>query len=147
MPNLAHAMWIHGVQMQVENPGAFSSVTPTGWGMQVDGREGQGSSVHFAIPTPVIIDDQNLRIGSVMLQFTTASEGAVVRHVSINDGGHQVAHYANVNLSGPVGWRRFDVPAHPQARLGVVICVYVEFIGAALDHRMTFEAAGCDFLP
>ena len=81
-----------------------------------------------------------------MLRFTTGSVGAVVQDIEVNDGPNHIAMHHGVNLSGNVGWRRFDVPDHPEVQLGVLIIAHVAFIGN-VDHKMLFEAAGCDFIP
>jgi len=71
MTNLAYASWIHGTAMQVESPENLVSVKRAGWGITAVGKPNSTNVFHFPIPTPVIINDQRLRIGSVMLQFTT----------------------------------------------------------------------------
>nr|WP_169740454.1 DUF6623 family protein [Methanobacterium veterum] len=133
--------------MQIEFPENLASVKRAGWGITVSSKSGMSNVFHFPIPTPVIINDQRLKVGSVMLQFTTGSGDAVVRKIIINDGKNLLKSYENVNLSGKVGWKRFDVPNHPSAQLGIDIIVHVRFGVESSDHSMTFEAAGCDFLP
>jgi hypothetical protein len=143
---LAYASWIHGTAMQIESPENLISVKRAGWGITIESQAGKFNVFHFPIPTPVIINDQRLRIGSVMLQFTTEGD-ASVNTININDGKTLIHSHPNLHLMGNVGWVRFDVPEHPPVRLGVDIVVHVGFGVENVKKTMTFEAAGCDFLP
>jgi hypothetical protein len=147
MANLAHAMWVHGHSMQIEAPANIANVWRAGFYVQVDGKPGTTNWFHFAIPTSVIVDDHRLRVGSVMLVFKTMSADATVQHVHIYDGENKLVEHNNVNLTGNVGFTRFDVPAHPQVKWGVGISVGVGFGVESMPHRMQFMSAGCDFLP
>jgi hypothetical protein len=149
MTNLAYASWIHGTATQIESPENLASIKRAGWGITVVANPNGNNVFHFPIPTPVIINDQRLRIGSVMLQFRTGSADAYVTELNINNGAnliHQYKYNAG-DVSGNVGFRRFDVPEHPPVRLGIDIVVHVAFGVESMDHSMTFESAGCDFLP
>ncbi len=148
MPNLAHAMWLHGHGMQIEYPDRLDAVWRAGMYIRVEGKPGQGNWFHFPIPTAVIVDDNRLRVGSVMIRFRTGSADAFVKSVHVYDGEKKIASHDNLTLA-PKDWEtpRFDVPGHPEIRWGLGISIGVGFGVEMMSHRMEFAAAGCDFLP
>lgn len=147
MTALAEAMWTHGHSLQIEQLGNIARTWKAGFYIEVEGNPNTDNWFHFAIPTTVIVDDRRLRIGSVMLLFETLSANALVRDVHIFDGPERIAAHAGVNLSGNVGFRRFDVPTHPAVRWGVGISIGVHFGNSAGERVMRFKSAGCDFIP
>lgn len=143
--NIAYASWIHGHSMQIEYPERLASVWRAGFYIGLEGKPGTENWFHFAIPTPVILNDARLRADSVMLCFNTRSADAFVRDVHVYDGDVLVADHRNVNLSGNNRFVRFAVPDRPFVWLGLGISIGVGFGVEAMDHRMEFVAAGCDF--
>ena len=144
-PAISYASWIHGHSMQVEYPDRIASQWRAGFAYTIEGKPGTGNWFHFAIPTPVIIDDVRLRADSVMLRFSTASADAFVRDVHIYDGETVLAAHDNIFLSGPQPFVRLVVPDRPLMGLGLGISIGVGFGVEAMDHHMQFIAAGCDF--
>jgi hypothetical protein len=148
---LAHAMWIHGHSMQIEYPDKVAAIWRAGFYIRVDGKPGTKNWFHFAIPTPVIVDDNRLRADSVMLQCRTGSTDAVITAIHVYDGAAKIAEHNGVNKSGNLGFQRFIIPAKgglkPEVRFGIGISIGVEFGNDPVAHTMEFEAAGCDFLP
>jgi hypothetical protein len=143
---LAHAMWIHGHSMQIENPERLASVWRAGMYIRVEGKPGNATWFHFAIPTPVIVNDHRLRALRVILQFRTSSADASVRDIHVYDGETKIAQFNNVNLSGNVGYRAFDIPGNPEVKLGIGISIGVGFGVEMMSHQMEFISAGCDFI-
>ena len=88
---LAHAVWIHGHSMQIEHPDRVDSVRRAGFYIRIDGKPGRDNWFHFAIPTPVIVNDYRLRAGSVLIRFRTGSVDASVRAVHVYDGERPIA--------------------------------------------------------
>lgn len=144
--NVSYASWIHGHSMQIEYPDRIASQWRPGFGVFVEGKPGTENWFHFAIPTPVIIDDVRLRADSVMLRFSTASADAFVRDVHVYDGEIRIATHNNLNLSGANPFVRLAVPGRPHMALGLGISLGVGFGVEAMDHHMQFIAAGCDFV-
>jgi len=144
---LPQAMWTHGTSIQIEFPNNLSKVWRAGFYTEVEGKPNTNNWFHFAIPTTVIVNDKRLKIGSVMLLCETLSEDAVIHSVHIYDGPNKLVEHSNLNLSGNIGFRRFDVPAHPQVLWGIGISVGVTFKNGSGSKIMRFSAAGCDFLP
>ncbi len=143
--NISYASWIHGHSMQIEYPDRIASQWRPGFGIILEGKPGTENWFHFAIPTPVIIDDVRLRADSVMLRFTTASVDAFVRHVHIYDGETVLAAHNDIYLSGANPFVRLVVPGRPLMAWGLGISLGVGFGVEAMDHHMQFIAAGCDF--
>lgn len=142
---IPYASWIHGHSMQIEYPDQIASVWRAGFYIGLEGKPGTANWFHFAIPTPVIINDVRLRVDSVMLSFNTRSADAFVRDVGVYDGDALIAMHENVNLSGDNRFVRFDVPDKPEVWLGLGISIGVGFGVEMMDHRMEFISAGCDF--
>lgn len=161
---IAHAMWVHGSSVQLEDlprtEGGGS--IPSSWGHEdeygvdilrrgfcarCNPRGTPPSSMltwwfHFAIPTPVIVDDRRLKAGAVGVRFLT--NDAAVRAIHVYDGEIKIAS-KDLGLY-PTDWHVewVDVPGHPEVHWGLGISVNVIFT----PHRgaIEFSAAGCDFL-
>jgi hypothetical protein len=147
VPAVAYTSWIHGHSMRIEYPERIASELRTGFCIQVDGKPGTENWFHFAIPTPTFINDNKLKVGSVMLRFRTLSADALVKHIHVYDGETKIAQHNNINFQGDRMFERFDVPGHPAVNWGLGISIGVGFGGiVSMSHRMEFIAAGCDFL-
>jgi hypothetical protein len=144
--NVSYASWIHGHSMQIEYPERIANMYRAGFCIHVEGWPGTSNWFHFAIPTPVIINDIRLRADSVLLNFKTGSEDAYVRHVHVYDGDVLIAEHNDINLSGVNDLVRLSIPDKPYVHLGLGISIGVEFGLKKEDHSMDFIAAGCDFI-
>jgi len=143
---VSYASWIHGHSMQIEYPNQISYVRRVGSRIHLEGWPGTGNWFHFAIPTPVIIDDVRLRVDSVLLSFRTGSTDAFVRHVHVYDGENKIAEHNDLYLSEQNDLVRLTVPDKPYIQLGLGISLGVDFGLEIMDHSMDFIAAGCDFV-
>ncbi len=143
--NISYASWIHGHSMQIEYPDRIDFTWRAGFYIRIEGKPGTTNWFHFAIPTPVIIDDVRLRLDAAALRFTTGSVDAFVRDVDIYDGEKLIAAHKGVNLSGENAFAKFIVPDQPQVRWGIGISIGVSFGVEMMSHRMEFISAGCDF--
>jgi hypothetical protein len=144
-PNISYASWIHGHSMQIEYPDRIDFTWRAGFYIRIEGKPGTTNWFHFAIPTPVIIDDVRLRIDAAMLRFVTGSVDAFVRDVDVYDGEKLIASHKNVNLSEENAFAKFVVPERPLVRWGIGISIGVAFGVEMMPHRMEFISAGCDF--
>ncbi len=141
---LAHAMWIHGHSMQIESPENINTVGRKGFSIIVNGKGGMSSWFHFAIPTPVIVNDNRLRVGSVLVRFKTTD--ATVKAIHVYDGENKIAFNDKLNLSsGQWHVERVDVPNNPEILWGLGISVLVAF-GVEASRAIEFSSAGCDFI-
>ena len=144
--NVSYASWIHGRTMQIEYPDRIAREDRIGWCAFVEGKPGTINWFHFAIPTPVIINDVRLQIDSVLLIFKTGSVDAVVRDVHVYDGPWRIAVFDLINLTGDQPLVRLVLPGAPPVSQGLGISVGVGFGVEAMDHTMEFYSAGCDFV-
>ena len=143
---IAHAMWTHGHSLQVEflergkveRKGFSAKYTGTGMNW-----------LHFAIPTPVIVNDDRLRVGSVMVRFRCGGSQSIgrVNAIHVYDGETKIVGKDNLNLS-PNQWHfeRIEVPGSPEVQWGLGISILVGFDPDCSGCWAEFSAAGCDFL-
>ncbi len=144
--NISYASWIHGRTLQIEYPDRIVREDRNGWCAFVEGQGGSENWFHFAIPTPVIINDVRMQANSVMLIFKTGSADAFVRDVHVWDGRNRIAIFDNLYLSQDQPFVRLVVPGAPAVWQGLSISVGVGFGVEAMDHTMEFYSAGCDFV-
>lgn len=145
---IAHASWIHGTDIKVEVDANVESLTRFGFFTRIVGRPNTTNWYHFAIPTPVIVNNNRLAIARAMLRFTTGGTNAMVRDVHIYDGSARIAAHQNVNLSGSQLFTKFGVAHKPDVLWGLGISIGVTTGGGtAAQRRMDFISAGVDLLP
>lgn len=137
---------IHGHSMQVEYPDRIARHERNGWGTDIEGKPGTGNWFHFAILTPVVINDVRLQADSIMLCFWTGSADAFVQHIHVYDGRYRIAEYNDINLSNDQPLVRLAVPGAPLMGQGLGISLGVGFGVEAMSPMMEFYSAGCDFV-
>ena len=143
---ISYASWIHGHSMQIEYPDRIAYQRRTGMSFDIEGKPGTDNWFHFAIPTPVIVNDVRLRASKIMFCFRTYSIDAFVRDVHVYDGGGRIAEFNNINLSMEQPFVSLDVPGEPAMGWGLGISLGVGFGVEAMNHLMEFFTAGCDFV-
>jgi hypothetical protein len=147
MVSPSYAIWVHGSSLNVQDPNAFKYVIPVGHGIQLHGKFNAASWIHFAIPTPCIIDSKRPRIDSIMFILPMLSNGDQLVHVHIYDGNMNIGEYNNVSLIGNVGVKAYDIPDHPELHFGINIALYIQFgINPFEPHMIEFVAAGCNLI-
>jgi peptidoglycan hydrolase-like protein with peptidoglycan-binding domain len=145
--SISHAMWTHGVDLQVEVDGNVESIRRFGFYTRVVGRADTTNWYHFAIPTPVIVGGNRLTICRAMLRLVTGGTSAVVRDVHIYDGSARIAAHQFGNLSGSQAFVPFGVPHKPNVFWGVGISIGVTTgQGSAAQRRLDVISAGVDFI-
>jgi len=145
-PGISYASWIHGHSMQIEYPDRIAHQRRTGMSFDIEGQPGTDNWFHFAIPTPVIINDIRLQADAVMLCFKTGSIDAFLRDVHVYDGVTRIAEFNDVNLSKDQPFARLVLPGAPLMWQALGISLGVGFGVEMMDHTMEFYAAGCDFV-
>jgi subtilisin family serine protease len=142
---LAHAMWTHGSNVEVENSGGIAAMKRTGFCGAFAGKPGTGNWFHFAVPTPVIVEGKRLRLDSIIVMFQTDPD-VTVTNIHIYDGPQKIESYDGLALSGSHLFERFDV-LNTYARYGIGITVGVNFgKDTTKPHVVKFVAAGADFM-
>jgi hypothetical protein len=144
--NISYASWIHGHSMQIEYPDRIAYQRRTGMSFDIEGKPGTDNWFHFAIPTPVIINDVRLQVDSVLLCFWTGSIDAFVQHVHVYDGRYRIAEFNDINLSTDQPSVRLTLPGAPLMLQGLGISLGVGFGVEMMNHNMEFYSAGCDFV-
>ena len=105
--------------------------------------------LHFAIPTPVIVNDRRLRAESVLLNFSTG-DGTVIKDVHVYDGDNLISRFDNVNSRSGLGvWHmdRWRIASPPEVFLAIGISVNAVVSGDGVEQPfVVLGAAGCDFI-
>jgi uncharacterized protein DUF6623 len=144
--SIAFASWIHGNTGHVERPELAHEITPFGFGLEVQSR-GAANWVHYGIPTPVIVNENRLKILRAMIVFETANPYAQVQSLHVWDGAVQLAKIDGLALSGRHPFEAFPIPNTPTVQFGITIS-----IGFALTTfefgplKFGFISAGADFV-
>jgi hypothetical protein len=77
--------------MQIEFADRINSIRRAGFSIRVEGKPNTENWFHFAVPTPVIVNDRRLRAGLVMVCFRSNSDNTFVHAVHIYDGEKRIA--------------------------------------------------------
>ena len=139
---LAQTIWVHGHSIQVEYP-ERGTIQYKGFSAKYKGNTAQPNWLHFAIATPLGINDK-LRVGSVSLRLRGGGQ-AFVEAIHVYDGEIKIAGEDDMHLR-PTQWEVKKVDIHPvkEIQWGLGISVLVNF---GPDARwIEFSAAGADFL-
>jgi peptidoglycan hydrolase-like protein with peptidoglycan-binding domain len=146
--SIAEAEWLHGTAVSVELPDNIESMRRFGFFTRLVGKPNTQNWFHFALPTPVIVNNDRKVVGPCMLRFQTGGTSAVVRDVHIYDGEVRLVAHDNVNLSGSQPFTRFGVAQAPEVLWGVGISIGVTYGGGTAAQRtIDLISAGCDFQP
>jgi peptidoglycan hydrolase-like protein with peptidoglycan-binding domain len=146
--SIAEASWVHGTAVSVELPDSIESMRRFGFFTRLVGKPNTQNWLHFAIPTPVIVNNDRKVVGPCMLRFQTGGTNAVVRDVHIYDGEVRLVAHDSVNLSGSQAFTRFGVAQAPEVLWGVGISIGVTYGGGTAAQRtIDLISAGCDFQP
>ena len=148
MPDSKFVSWVHGSSMQLEYPNRITSVRHTGPFARIEGSAGQNTWVHLPVPTPTVVNGNNMRVGAALVSFRTRAN-ATVNEVIVYDGERRIAEHTGLDLQDDHLDARFDVPGNPAAGQGINITLGVSFADSAPDVRsMQIEiiGAGIEFL-
>ena len=148
MPDSKFISWAHGSSMQLEYPNRITSVRHTGPFARVEGSAGQNTWVHLPVPTPTVVNGNNVRVGAVLAGFR-ARANARVHEVIVYDGDRRIAEHTGLDLQGDHLDARFEVPDTPEAGKGINVTLGLSFSDNAPDARsMQVEiiGAGIEFL-
>jgi hypothetical protein len=90
------ASWVHGHAGRIEAPDRLVNIVPIGWGLQVAGLPGTDNWLHYAVPTPVIVNGVRAKIVQLGIKATRQSTDARIWAVPAYDGHHRF--YANESV-------------------------------------------------
>jgi hypothetical protein len=141
---LAQAMWLHGHSLEVEYT-QRGQIERKGFSAEYTAANAaQANWLHFAIPTPVIVSDKRLKVGSVLVRFKSHGE-AYVKAIHVYDGEKKISSKDKLNLS-PKQWHveRVKISTPSEIKWGIGVSILVDF---GPDVRVIeFSSAGCDFI-
>jgi hypothetical protein len=140
---LKHAAWIHGTSVELESKswsalrqGFYTTLRPS--------NETTSAWVHFAIPTPVIVNGVRLKAQSAMIRFTTGPQ-ASIGAVHVYDGERKIAEHNGTNYRGALQFIREGIPNTPEVLWGTGISILVNCNGNGPDAYIQLISAGIDF--
>jgi uncharacterized protein DUF6623 len=138
-------MWMHANSVQIEHPERLAWVQRAGFSTRVQSQDASHNWFHFAIPTPMIIDDSHFRAAAVSVRFRSPVGGGFVNALHVYDGDEKIAGVEHLSVN-PSDWHveRVEIPGHPHIRWDVGISVLVGF--APDGREIEFSAAGCEFI-
>ena len=149
MPKV-QAVWIHGSGVRPEREGYF--ITKRHY------KDGAVFKTHgsewfqFALPTPVILDNQRSSMVKCFVLYETAS-GARITDIQLYNGRQKIKSFGGLSLSGKHSTsvdssNSWTINPPIEMIFGVAICVNVDFGNAQTGSvpNIRFAAAGADFL-
>lgn len=97
---LKQASWTHGNSLTVETSQNLASIIHIGWGTELRFVPGKSSWCHILIPTPVIVDDQRLKVQKLFLFFNVNEGQGSIRNIHIYDGPNRIQTFDGLSLKG-----------------------------------------------
>jgi hypothetical protein len=146
---IQQAAWVHGSSVQIEQPQNVKSVLRQSFFTRIVGKRGTGTWVHFAVPTPVIVEGRRLKLESAMIRFRCNSSAVSVAHFHVCDGEDRFFRHDNINIVQ--GW---NTPLHREVirpervvLWGIGISIFIAFNGSSdAENTIELAAAGGDFI-
>jgi hypothetical protein len=142
-----HALWVHGHSGEIEYPDRVDSIVYKGNCLLIQGNPSTTNWLHFAVPTPVIIDDSRMQPVGILFRYR-ADGGARVDKVDIYDGENIIATDENprsTELDDGWSWIIVNVDALKilSVMWGIGISIKLRF--GREGGQLEFDSAGCDF--
>jgi hypothetical protein len=148
---MAHyEFWTHGVNVQIEYPDRIFGITGdeiveprrSGWGTLVYQKENTTNWFHFAIPTPVIIDNKEATLRFIRFR-------AEINETARIDMIH-FRHDNRIILSREVNITNRSVDETIQSpktiiRRSLALCVHISFLSGNTRGMVIFKGAGGAF--
>ncbi|KAI5776398.1 hypothetical protein EDC01DRAFT_792128 [Geopyxis carbonaria] len=143
MSTIKQAAWTHGVDVQLEDK--TWSALRQGFGTQVRPASGATSGwVHFAVPTPVLVDGARLKAGAGMARFLTGANAQIIGF-HVYDGEKRILARDGLSYKGALQMVREVLPNNPEVLWGTEISLCVQFQGNGAEAYVNFVSAGIDF--
>jgi len=142
---IKQACWIHGTSLHLENPswsnlavrqGFFTTLRPS--------NESISGWVHFAIPTPDIINDARSKAHTAYIRFTTGTQ-ASIEAIHIFDGEKKIHEHNGLTLRGTLKVAQEVITGTPEVHWGTGISILVKFEDRSADAWIQLIGAGIDF--
>jgi Family of unknown function (DUF6623) len=152
---LKQASWTHGNSLTVETPQNLASIIHIGWGTELRFVPGKSSWCHIPIPTPVIVDNQRLKVQKLFLFFNVKEGQGSIRNIHVYDGPSRIQTFDGLTLKGDHGGGIDSVNTITlQNQHSVLFGISISFLFQAaigIDSPippplLTVTTAGADFL-
>lgn len=154
-----HAVWTPGynAQAQFAGPGALLPINSIPWSDVVGLREGFGGRFrmengksnwfHFAIPTPVIVNNARAKLLKVFV-FYNIDTWAMLKEVTIWDGPQLINRINSLSLTGNhannIDPSNTFAATNAPVKFGIGVSVRME-CAPGLDANILFTSVGADF--
>lgn len=144
MAPIKQASWTHGLGVQLENS-SWSVLRQAFYSTVRPSNETTFGWVHFAIPTPVIVDGARLKAVTAWIRCITGS-GAKIMNFHVYDGENKIAEFDGLDLGflAP-GTNSQTIPNSPAVLWGSGISIGVQFDGDGPNDYCQFISAGIDY--
>ena len=144
------SFWTHGTSVHVEYPDRVRSIHRMGSCTRVrqdantQDPDKSNNWFHFAIPTPTILDDDQVDHTDVYLR-AKVNENAKVDVVHVWEGGERLERFDGLGIVN----QHFDfersITTRRGPRGGLMICAYVKFLTGRPRPEVWFNGAGARF--
>lgn len=146
-----YEFWTHGVNVKIEYPDRIVGMTVderaeprrSGWGTLVHQKENTTNWFHFAIPTPVIIDNQEAELRFIRLR-AEINENARIDTIHFRHD-NRIIYSQEVNITNRSVDETFQSP-RTVIRRGLALCIHISFLPGDTRGMVIFKGAGGAFL-
>jgi hypothetical protein len=145
-----YELWTHGVNVQIEYPDRIVASTEadyagprrSGWGTLVKQEKNTTNWFHFAIPTPVIIDNQEVALQFIRLR-AEINETARIDIIHFRHD-NRIILSQDVNITNCSVDETFPSPK-TIIRRGLALCLHISFLPGDARGMVIFKGAGGAF--
>jgi hypothetical protein len=145
-----YELWTHGVNVQIEYPDRIvgrpddehAKPRRSGWGTVVCQEKNTSNWFHFAIPTPVMINNQNSFLKFIRLR-AEINENARIDTIHFRQD-NRIILSQDVNITNCSVDETFHSPK-TAIQLSLALCVHVSFLSGDSRGMVIFKGAGAAF--
>ena len=146
-----YEFWTHGVNVQIEYPDSIVGITGderaeprrSGWGTLVYQKENTANWFHFAIPTPALINNQEVTLRFIRLR-AEINETARIDTIHFRHD-NRVIFTKEVNITNCSVDETFQ-SSGAIIRRGLALCVHISFLPGDTRGMVIFKGAGASFV-
>ena len=145
MSDIKQTTWIHGLSIEIENATWVPLATRTSLGTTVQPSADMEGWVHFAIPTPVVINGVAAqKAKSISLQFSTG-DLAKIDSLRVYDGKKTLMELKDLSWTGE-HLKVVDVKNTPQVYQGMGISAFIKFTATGPGAWVQLVSAAISFV-
>lgn len=142
-----HTFWVHGHSAEIEYP-AIAQIDRKGSRIRIQGTQHTTNWLHFAVPTPVIVDNYRMRPDYIQVRYKT-SGGVTIGRVDVYDGEQKITSHENPEIKWDEIEHRYyinvpvDIAFDETVKYGIGVSIELKFDW--LNSQIEFASAGCEF--